>query len=139
MIGGGGGHNSGDTTIQYGSGAVAGPLASDKVSFGGFTVSSQTFRAYLSFFALPATCPNLSLFPPVLASEVTQDLLQGPVSGLMGLAFESIASTDSVPFWQALVNRSGSRNVLPRSFQVSFGVVLNTDLKGCCSIGLDEP
>ncbi|KAJ3713100.1 aspartic peptidase domain-containing protein [Lentinula raphanica] len=75
--------NSGQTTIQYGSGAVAGTLAQDTVTLGGFTVSDQTF---------------------LLADELTNGLLDGPVSGIMGLAFESIASTDSTPFWQALVN-----------------------------------
>ncbi|KAJ3759008.1 aspartic peptidase domain-containing protein [Lentinula raphanica] len=75
--------SSGQTTIQYGSGAVAGTLAQDTVTLGGFTVSDQTF---------------------LLADELTNGLLDGPVSGIMGLAFESIASTDSTPFWQALVN-----------------------------------
>lgn len=40
----------------------------------------------------------------VLADELTSGLLDGPVSGIMGLGFEAIASTDSTPFWQALVN-----------------------------------
>ncbi|KAE9403076.1 acid protease [Gymnopus androsaceus JB14] len=77
------GHNGGETEIQYGSGAVEGNLAQDTVSLGGFSVSSQTF---------------------LVATGVTQELLDGPVSGIMGLAFESISSTNSVPFWQALVN-----------------------------------
>ncbi|KAH7872770.1 aspartic peptidase domain-containing protein [Lentinula edodes] len=73
----------GQTTIQYGSGAVAGALAQETVELGGFTVQGQTF---------------------LLADELTSGLLDGPVSGIMGLGFEAIASTDSTPFWQALVN-----------------------------------
>ena len=35
---------------------------------------------------------------------MTTDLVEAPVSGLMGLAFQSLADTESVPFWQALIN-----------------------------------
>ncbi|KAJ4490934.1 aspartic peptidase domain-containing protein [Lentinula aciculospora] len=75
--------SQGKTTIQYGSGAVAGTLAQDTVELGGFTVQGQTF---------------------LLADELTNGLLDGPVSGIIGLAFQSIASTDSTPLWQTLVN-----------------------------------
>ncbi|KIK69445.1 hypothetical protein GYMLUDRAFT_80676 [Collybiopsis luxurians FD-317 M1] len=71
------------TTIEYGSGAVTGPLAQDTVEMGGFTVPGQIF---------------------LLASDTSADLLSGSVSGIMGLAFQSIASTDSTPFWQALLD-----------------------------------
>ena len=35
---------------------------------------------------------------------MTTGLVTEPVSGLMGLAFESLASTQSTPFWQAITN-----------------------------------
>jgi cathepsin D len=35
---------------------------------------------------------------------MTTGLVSAPVSGLMGLAFESLASTRATPFWQALIN-----------------------------------
>jgi cathepsin D len=35
---------------------------------------------------------------------MTTGLVGTPVSGLMGLAFEAIASTRSTPFWQAVTN-----------------------------------
>ncbi|KAK0462521.1 aspartyl protease [Desarmillaria tabescens] len=76
------GSNS-QTTIRYGSGAVAGTLSSDTVAMGGFTVNQQTFLA---------------------VDQTTSSLLSGSVSGIMGLAFEQIASTQATPFWQALVN-----------------------------------
>ncbi|KAH9484944.1 Pepsin A [Psilocybe cubensis] len=64
--------------IDYGSGAVKGTLGSDSVTMGGFTMS-QTFL-----------------------TKLTTNLLEGTVSGIMGLAFSSIASTRATPFWQAL-------------------------------------
>ncbi|KAK0225389.1 aspartyl protease [Armillaria fumosa] len=76
------GSNS-ETTIRYGSGAVAGTLSADTVSMGGFNVTQQTFLA---------------------VDQTTSSLLSGSVSGIMGLAFEQIASTQATPFWQALVN-----------------------------------
>lgn len=34
---------------------------------------------------------------------VSSDVLDGTAAGIMGLAFQSIASTQALPFWQALV------------------------------------
>ncbi|CAK5273019.1 unnamed protein product, partial [Mycena citricolor] len=69
--------------IVYGSGQVAGTVATDTVSMGSLSVSSQGF---------------------LLAEQLTQNLIQGQVSGLIGLAFQSLAQTQAVPFWQALIN-----------------------------------
>lgn len=38
----------------------------------------------------------------VTVTKLTPGLLDGTVSGIMGLAFSSIASTHATPFWQAL-------------------------------------
>ncbi|KAG6861273.1 hypothetical protein C0995_002081 [Termitomyces sp. Mi166 len=62
-------------------GQASGRLGSDVVQMAGFSVSNQTF----------AICDNVS-----------QGLLSNPVSGLLGLAFESIAASGAVPFWQTL-------------------------------------
>lgn len=72
-------------TIQYGSGAVQGTLAQDTVSMGGFTVSVQTF---------------------LNVQQTSNSLLDGSVAGIMGLAFQSLASTKALPFWQALANNN---------------------------------
>lgn len=37
---------------------------------------------------------------------VNDGLLDGDLSGIMGLAFPGIAKTTTVPFWQALVNNN---------------------------------
>ncbi|KAF8961369.1 aspartic peptidase domain-containing protein [Flammula alnicola] len=73
--------------ITYGSGQVTGLLSSDTVSMGGFTIPNQNF-----------------LDVDDLQSDQGGSLLDGAVSGIMGLAFSTIASTRATPFWQALVN-----------------------------------
>ena len=70
-------------TIRYGSGQVSGQLAQETVSKGGFTNTAQTM---------------------LVATTLSDGLLDGDSSGIMGLAFEALASTQSVPFWQALIN-----------------------------------
>lgn len=71
--------------IHYGSGEVSGNLVEDSVSMGGFTVNPQIL---------------------VAVDQTSQQLLQGTASGIMGLAFQAIASTQAVPFWQALINNN---------------------------------
>lgn len=78
-----GGGSGGDITIHYGSGQVSGQVAQDTVSMGGFTNTAQTL---------------------LVASTLSDGLLDGDASGIMGLAFEALASTQSTPFWQQLVN-----------------------------------
>ncbi|TCD66301.1 hypothetical protein EIP91_001547 [Steccherinum ochraceum] len=78
-----GGQSGGDITIHYGSGQVSGQVAQDTVSMGGFTNTAQTL---------------------LVASTLSDGLLDGDASGIMGLAFEALASTQSTPFWQQLVN-----------------------------------
>jgi cathepsin D len=69
------------TTIRYGSGTVRGRIEQDVVSMANFSVQTQTFLA---------------------VDELTDGLLEGSASGILGLAFSAIASTHSTPFWQAL-------------------------------------
>ncbi|KAL1945921.1 hypothetical protein VTO73DRAFT_1923 [Trametes versicolor] len=69
--------------IRYGSGQVQGILVSDTVSMAGFNVNPQNF---------------------LLVESMTTGLLDGDVSGIMGLAFEGLASTNAVPLWQSLAN-----------------------------------
>jgi hypothetical protein len=70
-----------DFNITYGSGAASGTLAQDTVTMAGYTVSDQKFGA---------------------VNQVTQGLLTQPYSGLIGLAFQTIASSGAMPFWQQL-------------------------------------
>ncbi|KAJ7224259.1 acid protease [Mycena pura] len=70
-------------SITYGSGAAQGVLAADTVQMAGFSVSNQIF----------AVC-----------DQVTDKLLQNPVSGLLGLAWQAISSSGATPFWQTLAS-----------------------------------
>ncbi|TCD62855.1 hypothetical protein EIP91_006336 [Steccherinum ochraceum] len=74
-------------SVQYASGSATGTLGSDTVSFAGFDVSSQTFG---------------------LVDGTSSGLLTSPVSGLMGLAFQSLATSGATPFWQAITNTRGA-------------------------------
>ncbi|KAF8629088.1 hypothetical protein AX15_003580 [Amanita polypyramis BW_CC] len=70
--------------IAYGSGRAAGTLGTDVVQMAGFSVSNQVF----------AVC-----------DQVSSGLLTSPVSGLLGLGFDTIASSRATPFWQTLVSQ----------------------------------
>lgn len=59
-------------------------LSQDVVSMGGFTEQQQKFT---------------------LVSEVTNGLLAGETTGIMGLAFEAIATSESTPFWQNILSQ----------------------------------
>ncbi|KAH7926412.1 acid protease [Leucogyrophana mollusca] len=69
--------------IQYGSGEAEGYLGQDVVQMAGFSVSNQGFA---------------------VVDATSQDLLQSPVSGLLGLAWQAIASSGKTPFWQTLAS-----------------------------------
>ncbi|KAH9006684.1 acid protease [Lactarius hengduanensis] len=70
-------------SLKYGSGSAAGTIARDTITMGPFTVNQQIF---------------------VAVTDITSGLIEGALAGIMGLAFQGIASTDALPFWQALVN-----------------------------------
>ncbi|KAK0505294.1 aspartyl protease [Armillaria luteobubalina] len=72
-----------ETTIRYGSGAVAGTLSADTVSMGGFTVTQQTFLA---------------------VDQTTSSLLSGSVSG-------NQLTSPEMSFW--LARHRGQTNVQP--------------------------
>ena len=60
-------HQDETFSIKYGSGEASGYLVSDSVQWGGYTVANQTFA---------------------LCDQVSEGLLTGQVSGLLGLGFE---------------------------------------------------
>ncbi|KAJ9126646.1 hypothetical protein QFC24_001675 [Naganishia onofrii] len=68
--------------ITYGSGDADGYLATDTVTMAGYTVNNQVLG---------------------VVSSASDNLLQQPYSGLMGLAFETLASSGAMPFWEELV------------------------------------
>ncbi|EIN10592.1 acid protease [Punctularia strigosozonata HHB-11173 SS5] len=70
--------------ITYGSGRAVGGLVADTVQFADFAVEDQVF----------AVC-----------DQVSQGLLNKPVSGLLGLGWAPIAESGAVPIWQQLAGR----------------------------------
>jgi len=61
-----------------------------------------------------------------LAVDQTSDgLLDAPVSGIMGLGFQTIASTNAVPWWQALLNANDFSSPMFAFWITRFGDVPN--------------
>jgi cathepsin D len=83
--------------ITYGSGEASGTLGQDVVQMAGFSVSNQIF----------AVC-----------DVVSDGLLNNPVSGLLGLAFQTIASSQASPLWETLAS-SGSWDQQLMAFQLT--------------------
>ncbi len=67
--------------ITYGTGAVRGTLAADKVSLAGYTVNNLTFAE---------------------AAAVASNTVEYPTSGIMGMGFQSLSTSGATPFWQVL-------------------------------------
>jgi cathepsin D len=42
----------------------------------------------------------------VAVDTVSQGLIDGQLAGILGLAFQGIANTGAIPFWQALINEN---------------------------------
>lgn len=42
----------------------------------------------------------------VAVDDVSSGLIDGELAGIMGLAFQGIANSEAVPFWQALTNNN---------------------------------
>ncbi|KAF8972676.1 aspartic peptidase A1 [Flammula alnicola] len=84
-------------SITYGSGRAAGSLGSDVVQMAGFSVANQVFA---------------------LCNLVSSGLLNNPVSGLLGLAFQTIASSKATPLWETLVT-SGAWDSPLMAFQLT--------------------
>jgi len=75
---------------------------------GDFTVQKQTFLA---------------------VDQVSSDLTEGSVQGIMGLAFGSISSTSATPFWENLAN-GGELSVPEMGFWLQRANPLSTDEEG---------
>ena len=101
-------YSSADTAfrIQYGSGIAEGALGRDTIQFAGFEVQQQAFGEYIVLHFLECIIELLSQLGVV--SNVTDTLLDTPVSGLLGLGFQSISTSGTKPFWQTLAEIPGS-------------------------------
>ncbi|KDQ07158.1 hypothetical protein BOTBODRAFT_70522 [Botryobasidium botryosum FD-172 SS1] len=71
-----------NVSIKYGSGQVAGTIGVDTVSMAGYTVTNQSIG---------------------VMSQLAGNLVSSTVTGIIGLAFQSLSKIGTPPFWQALV------------------------------------
>jgi cathepsin D len=83
--------------ITYGSGQALGVLGTDTVQMAGFEVARQALG---------------------VCSGVSSGLLSTPVSGLLGLGWQTIAASGAQPFWQTLA-ASGAWDEPVMSFQLT--------------------
>ncbi|PWZ01290.1 acid protease [Testicularia cyperi] len=88
-------------SITYGTGAVRGTLAADKASLAGYTVENLTFGE---------------------ASAVASNTVEYPTSGIMGMGFQSLASSGATPFWEVLAKQG-----VLKSNVFTFQLVRNID------------
>ncbi|KAM0793276.1 hypothetical protein ACM66B_000737 [Microbotryomycetes sp. NB124-2] len=72
--------SSNDFQITYGSGQASGQLVRDTVSIGNYTIDPQIFAA----------------------CDVMQNIVDGSISGILGLGWQSIAQSGATPLVQAL-------------------------------------
>ncbi|KAG8215010.1 aspartic peptidase domain-containing protein [Butyriboletus roseoflavus] len=77
--------------VQYGSGEAAGYVAQDVVEMAGFSVADQGFA---------------------VVDAMSANLLTSPVSGIMGLAWAALSSSQQTPFWQSLASSGAMDSAL---------------------------
>jgi len=93
-------------SIKYGSGAASGSLAADTVEMAGFEIQQQPFA---------------------VVDEVSEGLLQDEISGLLGLAWSTIAESGKTPFVQALAEQPNMFNQPLFSFFLTRFLDVETD------------
>jgi hypothetical protein len=67
-------------------------------------IIDHPFAAFCA--SLPAFASANANLRPVGVDDVSSGLIDGELAGIMGLAFQGIANSQAVPFWQALVNNN---------------------------------
>ncbi|KAG8214186.1 aspartic peptidase domain-containing protein [Butyriboletus roseoflavus] len=91
-------------SIEYGSGVVKGYISEDTVTFGGFTLQNQRFRAHISDILMISLHYYLQF--PSTAAATSGDVLKDGLSGIMGLGFPLISASQTPSFWQALYDQN---------------------------------
>ena len=69
-----------------------------------------------------------------MVDQLTSELIDGRISGIIGLAFEGIANTAAPPFWQALVNANLNQLSSPE-----FSFFIKRFVDDASSVGAEEP
>ncbi|KAG2749602.1 acid protease [Suillus brevipes Sb2] len=84
-------------SVSYSKGYAAGTIGQDVVQMAGFTIPDQTFA---------------------VVTTTATNFLRNPVTGIFGLAWQSLAASGAMPFWQALA-RNGLWNEPLMAFQLT--------------------
>lgn len=71
-------------SVTYNKGYAEGTMGQDVVQMAGFTISDQEFG---------------------VVTTTAANFLQNPVTGIFGLAWQSLAVSGAMPFWQALASK----------------------------------
>lgn len=104
--------------IKYGTGSASGTLGMDRIQMAGFQVENQVFGVVSTF---------------------ASNMLDAPVSGILGLGFQSIATSRAVPFWETLARSQGSLDEPVMAFHLSRFVdddsARNAEFGGSFTIG----
>ena len=90
-------------SVTYGSGQASGFLGQDVVQLAGFEVQNQVFG---TFSPSPLLQIVLMAIPSGICDQISSGLLNTPVSGLMGVGWQGLASSGAKPFWQALYEKN---------------------------------
>jgi hypothetical protein len=67
-------------------------------------VSQCKSKVLVRFYTHPAPCIHLMEAVVGVVDALSSNFNQNPVSGLMGLAWSSLASSGKTPFWQTLAS-----------------------------------
>lgn len=91
-----------------------GTLAEDVVQMAGFSVTNQQFGMLWSLVEVvtPFNCCLGSV------TSTSSNFLQNPVTGLIGLGWQSLSSSGAMPFWQVLAS-TGSLSSPLMAFQLT--------------------
>jgi cathepsin D len=87
--------------IIYGSGKVHGTIASDTITFAGFTVTDQELCVCIRMTRVDS---DLFYIAVAVTSGSTSSLISNGLSGFMGLGFSSLSALETTPFWETLCN-----------------------------------
>lgn len=87
--------------VKYGSGLVKGGLVRDTVTMGGFTVQQQTFGV-VNYTQQTNPTSSSGESGGSQPGQESSGIIEAPISGLMGLAWKSIANSGATPMWQTL-------------------------------------
>ena len=60
-----------------------------------------------------------------VVTQISDNLLTSPVSGLMGMGFSTIASSGATPFWENLANTDGTLDEPLMAFQLTRFIDVN--------------